>query len=405
MIRKLLRRVLEPRHFWRDSGFTELNELYLSSLLRRLSISVLMIFVPIYLYREGYIVASIFTIYAIFFLSKAICDVLAGFTVARFGPKHTMIVAALLQVASTALFMTVPQHHWSIFILGSIWGASASFYFIPYHVEFSKIKHSKHAGSEIGYMNVVERAGAALGPAIGGGLAVFFGAPAIFLVGTILAFMSLWPLFRSSEPVRTKQQLNFADFPLARARRDIVSYIGLNVENTICINAWPFYVSLFILTGSVYAQLGIMSSVAIIASIYSAHWVGKLLDKKGGLELMRLSLLVNATIHAFRPFVSTLLPSYAVSVANEVVTNGYRIPYTKGMYAAADEYPGFRIVYVVTMECIGSICKGLVWSLLALSAIAYGSQQTFKIGFMVATVASLVIMLERFAALRPKGVA
>lgn len=69
MIRNLLKSVLEPRHFWRDAGFSELNELYVSNLLRHLSISVLMIFVPIYLYKQGYSVGAIFCMHGAFILA------------------------------------------------------------------------------------------------------------------------------------------------------------------------------------------------------------------------------------------------------------------------------------------------------------------------------------------------
>ena len=400
MIKKLLYKILEPRHFWRDVGFSELNELYVSNLLRRLSISVLMIFVPIYLYKEGHGVATIFYMYGIFFVAKLFCDFLAGYTVAYYGPKHTMIIAAVLQVIISALFVTVPGNHWPVELIGVIWGASASFYFIPFHVEFSKIKHKKHSGSEIGYMNVVERVAAALGPAIGGVLAVFFGSPSIFVAGTLLAFISLWPLFQSAEPVKTRQHLDFGTFPLVRAKYDILSYVALSVENTICINLWPFYVGLFVLTSSVYVQLGVMSSVAVLASVYTAHLAGKLLDKHSGVRMLRLSAVINTGIHFARPFIQTIWPAYAVSVANEVITNGYRIPFVKGFYSAADEYPGYRIVYIVTMEAMGSITKGITWFMLALLVMGFGSRNTMNVAFIIAGIASLLITLERFKAIR-----
>lgn len=404
MLRKVLRRILEPRHFWREVGFSELNELYASNLLRRLSISVLMIFVPFYLYKNGYSVTVVLCMYGVFFVARIICDFIAGFVVARYGPKHTMILAAVLQVISSALFMTVPAYHWSFVLMGAVWGASASFYFIAFHVEFSKIKHLKHSGSEIGYMNVVERFGAALGPAIGGVLAVLFGPTSIFIAATLMAFASLWPLFRTREPVKVHQKLHFKTFPLARAKRDIMSYMAHGVENTLCVNLWPFYISLFVLTGSVYVQLGVMSSVTVLASVYTAHTVGKMLDKHSGVKLLRLSVLANTGFHLMRPFVHTVVPAYGLSIANEVVTNGYRIPFVKGFYAAADEYPGFRIVYVVIMEVMGNIAKATALFFLALCSLLYDARSALVISFMVAAVASLFIMTERFRALRGRGV-
>lgn len=403
MLKKVLKRIFEPRHFWRDAGYSELNELYASNLLRRLSISVLMIFVPIYLFRHGYSVPIIFGMFGMFFVARSVFDFVSGYSVARYGPKHTLIISTFLQVVSSALFMTVPSHHWSFALLGSVWGISTSFYFIPFHVEFSKIKHSKHSGSEIGFMNITERIGAVLGPALGGLLATLFGSPSIFVAATAVALASLWPLFQSAEPVKTHQHLDFKNFPLARALRDIGVSVACGVENTICINLWPFYVALFVLSSSVYAQLGIMSSVAVLVSIYSARLTGQLLDKHSGVKLLRISAITNAILHLTRPFVHSIMPAYGVSIANEVITNGYRIPYIKGMYAAADEYPGHRIVYVVVMESVGCVAKAGVWFLLAICAAYLGTRTSMNIGFVVASSASLLIMTERFSSLRMRS--
>jgi MFS family permease len=404
MIRKLAHRLLEPRHFWRTIGADELVELYISNMLRSLSISLLMVFVPFYLYQHDYSIPAIFCMYGVFFATKIVCDVLAGFMVARFGPKHTMILSCCLQIASAALFLSVPNFHWAVWVLGIPWGASASFFFIAYHVAFSKIKHTAHSGKEIGYMTIMERIGTIIGPVTGGIVGTLFGSQFIFMVATAALFASLWPLFQSKEPVIAHQKLNFRDFPLHKVKHDLIAYAGVGVENTLCINLWPLYVSLFALTGGVYAKLGALSSAAVVASIGSAYVVGRLIDVKNARLTLQVAAILNAAVYFVRPFVTSLVPAFIVNLANESITTGYRMPFFKGVYAAADDLPGFRIVYIVSLEAMSSIAKCTAWFMLALGAQIMSVRTILIVGFMVAAIASIALMTEKFKALNPQKV-
>jgi len=402
-MKKIVYRLLQQRHFWRGVSFSELSELYVSACLRMLAISTLMVFVPFYLYQQGYSIAAIFVCFGSFFVARALSDVGAGFTVARFGPKHTMIVACVLQVISALFFLTVPAYHWPAWLLGIPWGMSASFYFIAFHVEFSKIKHLRHAGKEIGYMHIMEKVGAIIGPLIGGLAGAFLGPAYIFLIATLLLLASLWPLFQTREPVRTHQRLDFKGFPIYKAVTDIRAYSALGIENTLCTNLWPLYLSLFALQGAIYAQLGGLTSVAVLASLVAAYTIGRLIDIRSGRRILRIAVVLNAIVYCFRPFVNGLLPALAVNVANETITAGYRMPFTKGMYAAADDLPGFRIVYIVAMESIASIAKATTWFILAILALTLTSYAVILVGFAVAAIASICIRQEHFNALQPKG--
>lgn len=220
-----------------------------------------------------------------------------------------------------------------------------------------------------------------------------------FLVATLILFGSLWPLFRTAEAVKTHQKLNFKDFPLARVKRDLFAWAALGVENTLCINMWPLYVALFALSGPIYAQLGALSSFAVVASMTAAYVIGRAVDKRHARLSLRVAAILNALVYGFRPFVNSLVPAFAVNVVNEAVTVGYRLPFTKGLYAAADDLPGFRIVYMVSLESLASITKATWWFLLAMAAQLLSAKSVFIAGFAVAALASLLVMTERFKAL------
>lgn len=397
MLKQVIKKVIERNHFWRDVGFDELSELYVSIMLRSVALTIFMIFVPFYMYQNGYPAPAIFALYGWFFVVRFPSDIGAGYAVARFGPKHTMIISCVMQIINAAMLLSVPQIHWSIILLAIPWGAATSFFFISYHVELSKIKHSARAGHELGHLQVFEKLGYLVGPLIGGVIGTVLGPQYIFLAATVLLFGSLWPLFQTQEPTRIHQKLEYRLLPVDKLKRDFFTNTSLGVENTLGINAWAFYVSVFLLSGAVYSQLGALSAAGVLVSILAAKMIGRLSDTSLARPLMHLSLLINAGLHLVRPFVSGLGGVFAVNTVNDVVTAGYRMPFLKGVYAAADDLPGLRIVYISSLEAVSTVVKSGVWFSLALLALVFPLKTVLIISFIIAAAASIGVMQERFA--------
>ncbi len=308
-------------------------------------------------------------------------------------------------IASTGLFLTLPSRDWAVWLLGGVWGASASFFFIPFHVDFSKVKHSRHGGKELGFMNIMERIGSAIGPIVGGLVATFFGAQYIFLVAAGLLFVGMVPLLRTAEPVKTNQHIKFQNLNVRDKGRDFLSVMAFGIENTLSLYVWPLFLGVFVLAGSaVYAKLGAISSISFIVSIISARGIGRLIDQRRGRELLRSSAVANAMLHLMRPFVGSLPFALGVNLANEAVTPGYRMPYVKGWYDAADDLPGQRIVYLTSMEIMGCIAKATIWWMLTILTLLLADRTVMNIGFVIAAIASVIIMTERFKALNQRHI-
>jgi MFS family permease len=397
MIKKAMHQFLKRSHFWRDAGFDELSELYISNMLRSIALTIFLIFVPFYLYQHDYSAVAILTLFGCFFAVRAAADIGAGFFVGRFGPKHTMLLSNLMQIISSSLLLTVPQQHWNILILALPWAIANSLFFISYHVSFSKIKHTPKAGAELGHMQAFEKVGFLLGPLIGGVVGSVFGPEYIFITATALLIISLWPLFLTNEPTKVHQKIDFKTLPVHKIKKDIFAYASLGVENTLCINTWPFYVAVFLLSGAVYAQLGVLSALGVLAAVLSAKAIGHISDSALARPIMRLSVSFNILLHAVRPFVSGIAGVLAVNVANEAVTSGYRMPFIKGIYAAADDLPGYRIAYISTLESVSSIAKATAWFILAILATVLSLKAVLIVGFAMAAIASVGITKERFA--------
>lgn len=400
MLRKAIDNLLKRRHFWRQVGFSELSELYIAIMLRGMAVSLTGLFVPMYMLRLGYDVTAVCMLVGWFFVFRACTDILSAYVIGAIGPKHTMVLGYVFQLVSTSSFIVLKYVDLPIWFLGALWGASATLFFVPFHVDFSKVKHTKHAGKELGYLNIMERVGSLLGPVVGGLVATLFGAQYTFALAVVVLFLGLVPLFQTAEPVRIHQKISFRTLKVDGLLRNYFAHAAFGVENTLSMLLWPLYLgALVLVTNQGYAQLGVLLSTSFLVSIIAARLIGRRIDQNKGRRLLRQNAILNAGIHLLRPFVSSYGSALAINVANEAVTVGYRMPFVKGMYDAADDLPGHRIVYFASMEFVASVVKGVLWwSLVLLSSIT-SSRTLFMVGFLIAALASLLITSENFKAL------
>ncbi len=400
MLQQLIYKYFLPHHPWRTIGFNELSELYASMTLRSLGLSLVGIFIPIYLYKLGFSVESILLYFAVNCGTRAAVGIPTGYLIAKVGPKHTMLYSYLFLIIYLGLLLTLPLYNWPLLLLAVVGGIAVATFFDAYHVDFSKILHAEHGGKELGYMSIAERVGAVAGPIIGGIIATAFSAQFAIGVAMLLLSIAVIPLMLSAEPTRLNQQIDFRSLNYKKYWRDYVSWSGAAVENGVILLLWPIFIAITIFSTNTYAAVGIVTSIGVVASMISAFVIGQLVDHRQGRRMLNFAALGNGLAHVVRPFVGSPGVVIAVNVANEVTTSGYRIPYLKGMYDQADMLPGYRIVYITTMEVTGDLAKTLVltvlWGLTAfMSPIA-----AIQVGFIIAAASTLLIRVQRFPALR-----
>lgn len=402
MLNKFFRRFIQRRHYWRDVNFDELTELYTSMMFRSLAIGLVGIFIPLYLYQNGSPVWQILFFYMVMFTSQLISSPLSALIIARIGPKHTILISYIFQALSMIGLISLYDHNLPIYLIALTSGLSNALFFTAFHVDFSKIKHTEHGGKEVGWMYIMQKAGAVVGPILGGVIALVFGSQYIFLAALVMLSIGILPLFFTAEPMLVKQKLDFNKLKIEDIKTDLGVYSAVVLENSISLIIWPLFVGVIVFQDNPYLQLGSVASLSIIAALLTARAIGALIDKKKGRTLLRYGASANAILHLLRPFSSGYSSVLAINVINEAVTVAYTIPFTKGMYDAADQLPGHRIVYICTLEAMGSFVRLIFYGLASLVAFSYGDSRLFFFGlFAVGSVASLVIMKEKFAALKP----
>lgn len=399
MLRELIHRFMLRRHFWRYATFSEVAELYASRLLRMLAINISTAFMSVFLYQNRYSIQFIAGYWTLYFVFKVVVSFGAAKYAAHFGPKHGILLSNLLYIPSMIIFAFVPQ--WGLIAIiatGLLQSTSWTIYDLCYLVDFSKVKSIDHAGKEIAYMNIIEKVAAGLSPLLGGVLALVAGPQATMGAAAVLFAIASVPLFKTSEPTVTHQKLVFRGFPWRLAWRSLVAEGAIGFDITASTIVWPLLVAVVILGiigNEVYAELGALLSVVLLAALAASYMYGTLIDRRRGGELLLITVVVNSLVHMMRPFVATPSVVAGVNVANEAAATGYAMAFTRGMFDTAD-LSGHRITYLGWIETTVNIGGAIAGAVLLGLSFMLGDENGMRSFFFVAAAVSLLIATAHF---------
>lgn len=401
MIHTLIHILLKRRHFWRYASFDEVAELYASRLMRMMAQFMINMFVAIYLYQNGYSLLFIGGYYAVSFLFRTCIVYFVARFVAKYGPKHGILIANLLYIPALIAFPFVPELGLSAIIFFGIFQSLSMVIFdLAYMVDFSKVKHVEHAGKEIGYMQIFERLTASLSPLIGGAVAYFIVPEATMWLSALLFIFASVPLFRTREQVKLNQKLEFRRFPWRDAWRTVRAETAIGFDTVASNFVWILFIAVVIFNASgndIYFTLGAFASITIVTSFFSAYAFGRIIDWRHGGDLLKVATIANATTHAFRAFVTTPAGVAAANIANEVATTGYSMAYMRGVFDTADHAIGHRIVYLMYVSIamnIGAFIATIVFIVLIL--LAPSLSLAFHLFFIITAIVVLLTMTARF---------
>lgn len=406
MVEKIIKKVLRKRHYWRTVEFDELAELYASQLLRTVALSLVSVFVSIYMYQDGYSLAFIAGFLATQYFARVLFAVPSAHIIGKIGPKHATMMSNILYVPAMLSLVNLAEYGIYALTVSLVFQSiSSSLYNIAFHVEFSKMRHSAHAGKEIGYMIILGKVAKTVSPIIGGFIAFIFGPQTTVFAAAILFACAALPLLRTREPVRTNQKITFQGIKWNKIERCLMGEFGVGWDYANAGIVWSMFVAITIFgttNDSVYAKIGLISGLSIIAAIISARIYGLIIDKKHGNQLLHLGVYGTSLINLARSFITTPIGVVYTNIANEATTTAYDMPFMKGMFDLADDLPGHRIAYMACLDM--AIAGGAALCLLALSllCIAYPEATAMKMIFVLSACIVLLITSHDFRALRSR---
>jgi MFS family permease len=354
---------------------------------KTLGLSLIGIFVPIYLYKLGFSISLVIGYFLVREVIELFLVVPTSHIVARIGTRKALIFGSALTLVNLYLLFLLPQLHVLFFLAAISEGAAISIFFIPYHLIFSAAVSKRSGGTELSYMDILTNLAAALGPLIGGFVASQYGLRIVIILAIGFVLLALEPLIRDSPRVVSY------NFVLSRPRfsgwwRDLVSSAGFGITEMSATIIWPLFIYFAVKT---YAAIGLIVSISLILTIALAYGAGRLSDRGKDKQLLNAGAGLSAGVHAIRIIGASLSGITLLNIAGDAAHSLFRVPWSADFYkpASLDD----RASYIAIMELAVCLGRMLYWVIILIGTLYLPLSNVFLIAFIGGAVASLAVPL------------
>lgn len=284
-------------------------DLVIADTLRSAALSMVALFVPLFLLEKGYKIITVAVYYLCFYILSIIGHYALLKVINKIGIKKSLIIS----YAAEIIFCFVLYNYEKIseafnnniyFIFLIIPAVIATvFYWTAHHIYFFASSHSKNEGAKLGFLYAIPRVLAIFTPFLGGFLITAFGFKSVFVISIILLIFASSVLFLSRS-IEARIDISYGKiFDFFRDNKNWIYFIeGINFFAAEIV--WPVY--MFIMSVN-FLSIGFIYIFANGAHAISAYISGKISDKIGTRTIGRVGVIGHSLSLALRAFSEKVL--------------------------------------------------------------------------------------------------
>ena len=312
----------------------EISELFVSQAIRFFALSLVGIFIPIYLWQLNYSFIGIMWFYAVIFIFSLPAFVIGLFLVSYMGFKHTM----LFSVPFT-LFYVYQLLHLEETVLNPVWLAlpgavGAAFYWAGVHADVAKNSSRKERGYEIALLQSARMGVKIVAPLLGGLTIAFFGYAHLFKIVLFLLAGSMIPLLFSRDKHFGFSITRNLLFKKQNAH-DSIYYFAEGIHEMAIVVLLPFFI---FLVGVSVVPLGLLFSISTCFEAFLTMRVGRFLDE--GKEYLRSGSVFNGILTFFMIFIRGFFSAGLMMILKMLAQPFLVTPFEKRFYDHARKLEG-----------------------------------------------------------------
>ena len=377
---------MDTHHFllWKILRNKELSEIYIMMSLRTMAMSLISIFIPVYLYTLGYSIPSIILFFLVMSSTHALLCTTAAKISSRIGLKHCMILSVVFYFLYYTMLAGLGPGNQLIYFMAVLFGAGQALFWIPFHTYFSTLTDVKKRGEEVALLDMFPSILSIIAPLLGGIIIFFFGFGSLFLIGLATLMVSPIPLFATKDikmPFKFSLRVEGFDRKVAAS---LVSYSS-QINDTL----WPIFI--FGIVGSA-AVLGGIVAFSVLIGFVAVWIVGKMCDRGYRKKLLSLGSIGQSVLWGFRSLATSFVHVLSLESVWRVVSKFVDVPYNSAYYERAKktkEKLEFSVLREIAIH--GSIVIGF-----ALIYIFYNQIPGMASIFIIASIGPLFgILIEK----------
>jgi MFS family permease len=298
--------------------------------------SLIGIFVPVYLLKNGGSVRVVMLYFLIYSVTVFGGTLVAGIWLSsKYNLKHLLLIRLPFLFAFLALLNNGDIGIKFIIALALLQGIQAALYWLPLHIYFAMASSEKAVGSQVGNLFTIPKLVALAAPVLAGLLISRFGFGFIFLASGLIYSLSTIPLVYAAEYKPTSKLSAKVLLGLLSTHRNyFYSEIFENITEELDQIIWPLAIYL---TLKSTVSLGLAGTLISIGGAAFTYTLGRWIDKGNKYQLLRLGAIVMIALWVARLWVNTTAPVLIVTVLVGFFELLLMIPFNTFIYDFARE--------------------------------------------------------------------
>lgn len=365
----------------------ELNGLFIYMAVRSFSLSLISIYIPIYLYTTGFGMRGVLAYFFFLYLFESILQTPAIYLIKKYGSRVSLLLSTPVLVINLWMLSSIGKYHWPLWLVALSGASMLSLFWMAYHYDFVKAKTCFKTSREVGVLNIIVAIASALGPLLGGLVAFHLGFSVLFYIPLILLSLGSLVLLYKPRNRTYESDFDFKGVKLSKIKKDLTANFGTGWEAEVTAFYWPLFV--FITIGS-YQKVGAIITAGLISTILLTLWVAKKSDAGEKKRYIELGGYLSVILYVLQAFIQNVLHVFALDLANNFSRSIKTTPYTAEYYLRATETkPG---VYIYLMELSVNIARFLLASFLFLLTFVLTDKGVLIVAFTFAAVGAILVM-------------
>ena len=319
------------------------RRVYIAHTINTVALSVITIYVPVYLLVSGYSLSRVITFFVLLHGVGLIFGLFVfPVLIKKWGLLNTFKLYYPLQVLYLFLLSILKIEHITPEIIAIVGGLSNFAYWIPMNIFLIKHSPEKEISVNLSRFFALPSLFGILGPAISAVLIPFIGFWPVFLITIIGLISSYIPLHKVDIDA---ESINFSLVAIVkRIKRNKTLLLFEFLDNIIEESEWFWSIYVFVLIGSVTTP-GIIGSLEAVGGSIFTLIVGKYVNRFGN-KIIPASAGILSILILFRLFIRTPFPAYVLTVMGAFVLTLFLVTYFSKVYkkVKGDDEVEFMII-------------------------------------------------------------
>ncbi|MEA3378760.1 MAG: MFS transporter, partial [Nanoarchaeota archaeon] len=332
-----------PRNIFLHFSFIKNKKilgLFISMALNTFFLSMIGLFVPIYLIKEiGFSFDAAMYYLIMTSLSITISFILLRKIIAKFGLNKIAILSVPVRIIYILMLNGLKSYPIPLTLIAIIGGFGASMYWLPYHKRFAESSDHDKRGSELGVRFALSGFFTIAGPALGGFIATFFGFTMLYSICGIILFLSIIPLFMLKDEHFSKD-FKIINILKGRSYKEVLTYFSEGYRLGAS-SLWPIFI--FLILGSYITLGGIFSAVALFESVFQL-FAGYLADIINKDNLLKIGTLIDSITWIARIFLSSVYSIFIATTVSGLAISTWYVPFASKYYDKVSETDGVEFI-------------------------------------------------------------